>query len=406
MKRIYVALFLVLAASACKRDSGIKPGLGKDLTLNATDLRQATADNTFTFNLLKTVSANSTSGTNLFMSPLSVSMALGMTANGANGQTLKAIDSAMSFKGFTQDDVNSYFNKLVTQLPELDPNTTIKIANSIWYSNKFTPLSDFLQTDTKYFQANVQSLDFNSPASLTTINGWVSGATNGKITKLLDQINPGDVMYLINAIYFKSTWADKFDPSQTQKQDFYLSASNTVQTDFMNGRINFNAYGEQDLSVIELPYSNNKYSMVIAMPGNESVNDLVASLDNGTWQKWMAGLHPNNQTLSMPKFQFSYGTELNQALTSLGMGIAFTPEADFTRINAFGQLDISKVVHRAYVAVDENGTTAAAATSVGIQTTDAAPFVINRPFVFVIREMKTGLILFAGTMNDPTQQGN
>ncbi|HVW13574.1 MAG TPA: serpin family protein [Mucilaginibacter sp.] len=406
MKRIYLVLLVLLALSACKKDN---PGLkaGKDLTLNATQLQQASADNTFTFNLFKTVNAGNTTGQNLFISPLSVSMALGMTANGASGQTLKAIDSAMSFNGFTQDQVNAYFNSLLVQLPELDPNTTVKIANSIWYSDKFSVLPDFLQTNSKYFQAKAQSLDFSSSGATGTINNWVSDATSGKITKLLDQVQPNDVMYLINAIYFKSTWANKFDASQTLKMNFYLSGNNAVQADFMNGRINFNATGDENAYVIELPYSNNKYSMVIAEPASgKTVNDLVAALDNTTWQKWMSDLHPNNQPLSMPKFQFSYGTDLNNALTSSGMGIAFTPQADFTRINQAGGLDISKVLHKACIAVDENGTTAAAATLVGIQVTDAAPVILNRPFIFVIREMKTGLILFAGIMNDPTQSGS
>ncbi|MFB9843091.1 serpin family protein [Mucilaginibacter ginsenosidivorans] len=411
MKRVLLPLSLVavlFVIASCKKDSKKpSPDTGINLSLNATEQQQAAGDNAFTFNLFKTVAASSTNGTNLFISPLSVSMALGMTANGANGQTLTDMRSTLGFNDFSEDQVNSYYNKLVTQLPQLDPNTTLKIANSIWYDKKFSVLPQFIKTDSTYFNARVQSLDFKAPASVTTINDWVSNQTNGKIKELLQEISDDEVMFLVNAIYFKSTWKSKFDPANTRKLPFYNDGTNSVQADFMQDDISYNAYTDNNVQLIELPYSNEKYSMVIALPNeNKTLADLIPMLNSDNWNDWVSKLSPTKRSIYIPKFTFTYSVNLNSTLTNLGMGVAFTKAADFTRINPAGNLLITKVLHKAYVGVDESGTEAAGATSVGVGTTTAQqPMLVNKPFVFVIREMKTGLILFTGTVNDPTQSG-
>jgi serpin B len=412
MKRIYpssVLLFLILFVASCNKSS-VKPDLGQgiNLALNAAEQQNATADNAFTFNLFKTVQAGNSDGSNLFLSPLSVSIALGMVNNGANGATLGAINNTLGFTSFSQDEVNGYFNKLITDLPKLDPNTTLNIANSIWYRQGFSILPQFLKTDSSYFHANIQSLDFSNSSSVNTINNWVNTQTHGKIPTIIDQIPPGDVMYLINAIYFKSIWDSKFDQGLTQNQAFHLPDQSTVQASFMKGKVNYNFHYVESGTVIELPYINKKFSMVIVMPNSTtSLGSLVAGLDTASWNNWVGGLTPNNAEIIMPKFKFGYSILLNNDLIKLGMGNAFSLLADFTRINAGGGLNISKVQHKAFVAVDETGTQAAAATSVSIQATDVLnppSITIDHPFLFVIREMKTGLILFAGIMNNPLQQ--
>ena len=215
-------------------------------------------------------------------------------------------------------------------------------------------------------------------------------------------------MFLINAIYFKSVWKTKFDAAQTHQLPFYTPGNAVVQTDFMNGNINGNFYSDDKAKVLELPYANVKYSMVIIMPNGGTLPNLVSGLDSATYQNWISKLTPATYPVSVPKFKFSYSILLNNALSDLGMSIAFTKEADFTRINPAGNLYISKVQHKAFVAVDETGTEAAAATSVGVTAT-SAPLVsynIDHPFIFIIREMDTGLILFAGTVNNPLQTGS
>ena len=412
MKRIHLLpglLLLVFLIVSCGK-SMVKPKLdtGINLDLNATEQQNAAADNVFTFNLFKTIQATSTNNVNLFTSPLSVSIALGMTGNGAKGATLESINNTLGFGGFSQDEVNGYFNKLITELPKVDPNTTLNIANSIWYKQGFSVLPQFITTDSTYFHAKIQALDFGSSSATNTINNWVSDQTHGKIPTITEQVSPDDIMYLINAIYFKSVWATKFDQGQTHNQAFYLPDNSTVQASFMQGKVNYKRYAGSDATVVELPYINNKFSMVIISPNsNTTLSNLAANLDTVTWHKWMSGLLQQNGDVIMPKFKFSYNILLNDALSRLGMGNAFSDAADFTGINPFGGLHISKVQHKAFVAVDETGTEAAAATSVVIELTASQPtppVTIDHPFLFVIREMKTGLVLFAGTMNNPLQQ--
>jgi serpin B len=403
-------LLLCIGIASCKKSSTLSPASkGKDLVLTSLDEQKVTADNAFTLNLFKNINGANTGGTNLFVSPLSVSFALGMTSNGAAGQTLTAFQNTLNFAGLTQAQVNDYYSNLITNLPQLDPNTKLDIANSIWYRQGFSVLPQFLQTDSTYFHAKIQALDFTNPASVNTINSWVNDNTGGKIPTIINQIPGNAVMYLVNAIYFKSTWKESFDVNATRPQPFYLADNSAVQANFMTGKIDFNYYNDNTVSVYELPYSNNKFSMIIILPAQgTSVNQLATGLDQAQWQTWMTSLKPVNNTITLPKFKFSYNDTLNSALTDLGLGVAFSDNANFSLINNGVPLKISQVVHKAFVETDESGTTAAAATSVGIVAliATASPPVINHPFIFAIREMSSGLILFAGTVNNPLLPGS
>jgi serpin B len=405
---ILVLLFTIFLSACKKSNGGFVPNLGpgKNLVLTAAEKQKASGDNSFTLKLFKNLDSANTTSANLFVSPLSVSFALGMTSNGANGQTLTAFKNTLGFGNLSQADVNTYYNNLITNLPQLDPNTTINIANSIWYRQGFSVLPQFLQTNTSYFNAQIAALDFsNVTSSLNTINNWVNTETHGKIPSIISQISNDDEMFLVNAIYFKSAWKEKFDAANTASLPFYAT-SGQVNASFMDGKIDFNRYDDDNVDVFELPYSNSKYSMVIAMPAlGTSVSQLESGLDSAKWQTWVNGLHAANSELKVPKFTFSYGVNLNTPLTSLGLGIAFSKLADFTGISSAGGLLITSVAHRAFIDVDESGTTAAAATSVtvGISAVlNVPPTVIDRPFIFFIREMSSGIILFVGTVNNPT----
>jgi len=331
-----------------------------------------------------------------------------MTSNGANGTTLDAFKNTLNFAGLTQAQVNDYYNNLITNLPQLDPNTTLDIANSIWYKQGFNPEAQFLQTDSSNFHAQIQALDFSNPTAVNTINNWVSQNTKGYIPTILNSIPGNAVMYLVNAMYFKSSWEESFDATKTKPLPFYLDDNSTIQASFMTGNIDFNYYTDLKANVYELPYSNSKYSMVIVTPANgNSLSQLAAGLDSAQWKTWTANLRQGKGTVTMPKFTFSYGANLNSALSDLGLGIAFSDNADFSLISP-AKLKISQVIHKAFVDVDESGTTAAAATSVGVVTSIAGPAfnpTINHPFIFAIREMSSGLILFVGVVNNPTLKG-
>jgi serine protease inhibitor len=407
MRKLTLLSIGILAMAACKK-GGVDPinnGPGKDLVLSATEQQQVGPGNAFTLKLFKADFGTLAENQNLIISPLSVSFAMGMTSNGANGQTLTDIRKTMEFDSFTEAQVNSYYQNLITNLPTLDPNTTLKIANSIWYANNFTPLPAFIKTNTDFYTAEVKALDFNDrTGSVNAINGWVSEKTNNKIPKIIAQISDGARMYLINAIYFKSSWKKRFDAAKTYKAPFHLSGGSTVQTDFMtNNDVDLKAAFDNDATVVELPYSNSKYSMVMIMP-DEDVKAYALGLDSTKWNLLMGKLTGTRSTITMPKFKFSYGIDLKDILESLGMSIAFSDHADFSRISSTG-LTITEVKHKAYIDVNEDGTEAAAATSVGMGLT-AAPtknIILDKPFIFAIREMKTGLILFAGVVSDPTK---
>ncbi len=411
MKNLFyllIATLFVLGIASCKKGSNIKPGKGIELNLSATQLQQASGNNDFTFNLLRSVSKANTSGSNLMLSPLSVSMDLGLTSNGAHGTTLDSIRTTLGFGNFSQDEVNSYYNKLINDLPQLDPNTTLKIANSIWYRQTYSVLPSFLETGKTSYLANIQALDFTNQASVNTVNNWVSDQTNGKIKKVISSINDGDIMFLINAIYFKSIWANKFNTASTKPSNFLLTDNSEIETNFMNAEIPCNFYTGTDATVLELPYSNNKYSLVMAMPAaGQTLNNFVSSLNSSSWQTLTSRLASGSAQVSVPKFQFSYASSLKNSLSAMGMGIAFSKVADFTNINPAGNLQITDVMHNTFISVDETGTEAAAVTTVTVGTTAVLlnQIKIDHPFFFAIREMKSGLILFAGTVVNPAQSG-
>ncbi|SMC95598.1 serpin family protein [Pedobacter africanus] len=405
-------LFLIIAvlmlnATSCKKNN--KPSAeGKELILTEREQQKAEADNAFTFKLFKETLSKPLAGKNLMLSPLSVSMALGMTSNGSNGTTLESIRNTMEFKGFTETELNSYYHKIITELPQLDPKASLKIANSIWCRNTFSPLPAFLKVNADNYNAAVEGLDFSNPAAKDKINNWVNTSTNGKIPTIIESIGPSIVMYLINAVYFKSEWKYKFDKNRTAKSDFSLGDGSKIQTDFMVAKADVNYLSSADAVLYELPYGNEKYSMVIALPAaNTGINELAISITTTKWKNWMTGLRKIGAEIKMPKFKFSYESKLNDPLINLGMGIAFgkNGSADFSRISAGGGLQIDEVKHKTFIEVNESGTEAAAVTSVGIELTSApgvaTPILIDRPFVFAIREMKTGLILFTGIINNP-----
>lgn len=413
MRKATLIALMCLSAGfvSCKKGNNTQPKLsaGKNLILTPLEQQKATTDNAFSFKLYNAIGAGDNTTQNVLISPLSVSFALAMTSNGANGETLASIRNAMDFTGFSQADLNTYYNNLITNMPGLDPNTTLNIANSIWYKQGADVLSPFIAVNTNSYKAKVQALDFNSASAVETINNWVSNETKGKIPTIINNIPPNAFMYLINALYFKSTWNEKFDASATTPASFYLADGSTVQSQFMHGTVSANVYHDSNVSVIELPYSNEKYSMVVVEPSSTTtLKDLTAGLDSAKWAGWMSGLSSDKIQIALPKFSFSYSLLLNDALKSLGMGVAFSDMADFSNISTT-RLQISAVQQKTFVAVDETGTTAAAVTSVGISTSaapvDPVSYTIDRPFIFVIREMNTGLILFTGELNNPILKG-
>ncbi|MDE0685213.1 MAG: serpin family protein [Candidatus Poribacteria bacterium] len=347
---------------------------------------------------------------NIFISPLSISIALAMTLNGASGETEQAMANTLQLQGLGSEAINPGYAGLRQALQVADPKVILTIANSLWARQNVPFKQDFLQRNTQFFGAEVSTLDFTDPNTLPTINQWVNTNTNGKITKILDEINPNMVLFLINAIHFKGTWQTEFDPSHTRDGIFHLATGAEKQIPMMTrtGEYPYYENYEEKFQAISLPYGDGRMSMYIFLPYRESdLNTFLDGLNTENWENWISQFHEQEVFLSMPKFKLEYEKMLNNPLQSLGMGIAFASGlADFSRmadLEVLGQnLYIGEVLHKAVVEVNEEGTEAAAVTSVGIRATSAPPaFIANRPFFFAIRDNETKTVLFMGSVVDP-----
>lgn len=349
---------------------------------------------------------------NIFISPLSISMALTMTYNGAEGTTREAMTKTLNFGSMSLEEVNQEYSNLIGSLENADQSVKIMIGNSVWMKKEFEPIvnSSFLDRVKTSYNGDIFTRDFGDAQTVNEINGWVVERTEGKIQEIIQKLDPNLVMLLINAIYFKGEWMTKFDEEETQSQDFFLSEGNTVKVDMMSTSGNFSYYSGKNCQVVRLPYGRDKIAMYIFLP-NESVplDSFIANLNQTTHDEYLNRLGPvPNFAVKLPKFEVEYGVKrLNSVLEKLGMEIAFKPyEANFSDIasTAPENLYISYVDHKAIVEVNEQGTEAAATTSVGIGLTSLPPsFTVNRPFFFEIRDDRSGSILFMGKILNPTE---
>jgi len=397
---------LLLCAAACAgptEQSGPPPLLpGLPRSLSSAEQRIVSAGNQFAFDLFRAVQRTQP-GENLFLSPTSASMALGMTLNGAAGTTLDSMRVALAMAGAPIGEINAGYRSLIDLLRGLDARVEFAIAISIWARQGMPFAPAFLEAGKTTFDAEIRAMDFAAPATLTTINQWVSDQTRGKIPTIVDQIEPDNVMFLINAIYFKGAWRLAFDPAKTRSLPFQSAdgASRNVPTMRLDPEPLRHASAEGH-EVVELLYGNGAFVMTLVLPAaGRSLTELTEGLDAGRWAEWTGALAEHKLGLALPKFKLEYKRELKDDLSALGMRVAFDPDrADFSAMlggPVAGNLYISKVIQKTFVDVNEEGTTAAAATSVGISVT-SAPLTIqfDRPFLFAIRERHSGTILFVG----------
>jgi len=359
------------------------------------------ASNRFTFDLLGQANRP---GENLFLSPLSASMALGMTLNGAAGETWNQMRGVLGFGNLTQEEINASYESLIDLLVGLDPAVETAIGNSVWTRRGFPVNAGFLDSVRETFGAEVAELDFANPAASARINEWVKAATNGRIEDIVPAVIPVSVvMYLINTIYFKGAWTHRFDPSDTRDERFHLDDGSTRTMPLMTFHREL-PYQENDrFQAVDIPYGGRAFSMTVLLPGRGvTVDSLAASLDAAEWEDIAAGFSDTELLLYLPRFRLPYERKLNDDLAALGMIDAFDRRADFTRLSPVTGLFISEVKQKSWVDVNEEGTEAAAATVVEIRETSAGPVVrADRPFLFFIRERLSGTILFAGKLASP-----
>ncbi len=409
---------LLLAGCDVFTGPGDSPGPAPDQitelprALSSAELAMLDASNAFGFDLLQEIVRSAPDSTH-FLSPLSASMALGMTMNGAAGETLDAMRKTLRFHGLSQEEINASYRELIKLFRGLDPEVSFRIANSVWHREDLTPREAFASAVRESFDAEVRGLNFSAPETPSIVNRWVDEQTEGLIQEIVDDPIPNDmVMYLINAMYFQGDWRNRFDPDRTHDDDFHLPDGSTATARFMTRSGGFEVGWTPDLTVVELPYGGDAFAMTVLVPAEpDELPELVESLDPASWDELVSNVTTADSEVQLffPRFTVEWERELDPHLQDLGMGIAFIEcQADFSGLFETGAQcpHISEVKQKSFVDVDEEGTEAAAVTSVGVRVTSAGPptsIRVDRPFLFAIRERLSGTILFMGTMSEVPQ---
>ncbi len=402
----YVAVtFLAVVLAACGTDDGVEPILELPRPLTSQEQAVVGASNTFGLDLFRRVHAGETHP-NVFLSPVSASMALGMTMNGTASETWTGMREALRFGTLSQSEINESYRGLVDLLLDLDPRVEIGVGNSIWTRLGFPVKQSFYDVVKEYFDAEAREMDFTDPATKDTINAWIQDATKGLIEKGIDEISEADKVFLINAIVFDGRWTAEFDEEDTRPATFTRSDESTVQVQMMHMDADLPYARTDRYTAVELGYGGGAFAMLVVLPRYDvGLADLVASLDDAAWADLVAALDTAEVELGLPKFTIEYDAYLNDPLVAMGMDSAFSPAADFSGLTPVDSVCIQYVRQKSYVEVDEAGTKAAAVTVVSVGLTSAGPMLYaDRPFLFAIRERHSGTILFLGTIGDPTAE--
>lgn len=407
---IFVTIAAILSSASCEKGNS---DLDKELPdpikieLRGSEAEMVKSDQQFAIEFFANVFNEEAAelDKNFMISPLSLSMALAMTWNGADGETKAVMQKVLKLDGYTDQEVNEYYEKLREALLKTDPSTKLAIANSIWTNKNIKIKDDFIRLNNEYFNSTVESVDFSDANSVKLMNKWAADNTNNLITHVLDKTNPNALMYLMNALYFKGIWTSEFNSRNTSSKPFYSEDGQTKNVDMMHQKSSFKYNENQTMQIVELPYGNQAFSMIVLLPkeGNK-LADVTQELQNSnSWGNLVSGLRSTQVDLYLPKFKTEYSRVLNDVLEKMGMGIAFEPgAADFSRMTDADAF-ISFVEQFTYINTDEVGTEAAAVTVVGIEPTSYQPdttatFNANRPFIYIIRENSTGSILFMGAV--------
>lgn len=385
-----------------------------DTLAEEVDPELVTANTEFALNLFDELCANSPDS-NVFISPLSISTALTMAYSGSDGTTEEAMRTTLGYNDLTKVEIETGYENLLTSLAGVDNKVQLSIANSVWVQEDFDEVvyEEYKETLETHYKSEYYARPFNQ-ATVNELNDWVNEKTKEKIDKILDEISQDNVMFLLNAIYFKADWTSQFEKSDTQKRDFTLTDGTIVLVDTMAQKEDFKYINRTNYAACRLPYGREQVAMYIFLPDRDvELDDWMETLDPESLDESIDGMHKvTDLKLRLPKFKFEYGKKrLNDVLSDMGMDIAFEPyEANLSKIADVSpqNLYIDFVDHKALIEVDEEGTVAAAVTNIGISLTSAAPsetrFYVDRPFFFIIRDDRTGTILFMGRITNPLDE--
>lgn len=351
---------------------------------------------------------------NFMFSPYSLNIALSMTWNAAKGETKEGIEKALGYEPNYGEAVNAYQKKIATALVKTDPSTKLSIANSIWYRQTAKLKATFEEIGKKWYDAEVNGVDFLDANTKNLMNRWCENKTNGLIKKVIERTSKEDMMYLMNALYFKGVWAEDFEfkKTDTKQEDFTLENSTKVKVPMMYQKSLMNYTEDEVFSAVSLPYGNGAYSMVILLPKeNKTFSEMITHLKQSDVLSDKLNMHKKAEvSLYLPKFKFEYNIVLNDILKTLGMDKAFANDADFSNAFEAESLKVSEVKQFTYIEVNEKGTEAAAVTTVGFVGTSAPVvqkeiiFRADKPFAFFIQENSAGAILFMGKVGNPNKE--
>jgi len=404
---IIFTLLSVMILSSCK-ELPEEPQEYEQIKLDLKSQEIVNNSNDFGISLFKEIVSEK--GTkNIMISSLSVSQALGMTWNGARGTTRDEMTEMLGFSVENEKELNESNKTIREALMNADNMVNMNIANSIWYRNSFSVSQGFVDVNKKYYDAEVKGMNFDDKeGSKKTINGWVKEKTAGKIPEIIDDISSDDVMFLINAVYFKGKWKYEFKKDDTVDEPFRFADGHTADVKMMTQQADLDYFEAADCRGVALPYGNGHFRMVVVLPDEDvTLKDVVSGLDDYTLSGYINSMQQQGVNIKLPGFTFKCKLELKAPLTALGMKTAFTDHADLSGIGTPSNLTVSGVKHKTFIEVNEEGTEAAAVTSVTVGVTSigpgggAVPFIVNRPFLFLIQEKDTGAVLFMGQVYEP-----
>lgn len=399
-------LFTLLFMSCSKNDEPLpKDPVPIDLTQDQVALIES--GNSFAFDIFNRVLESAGENENVMISPLSISYALSMTVNGANGETRDDMLEALRLKGISVDGINNSYKNLTRALLSVDKRVLMSIANSVWIENDFTVKKTFTDILTDFYDADAKTFDINDASAPDKINTWIEDKTNGLIKKMIDKLNDNTVMLLINAIYFKGKWKSQFDESKTIPMPFYKSAGNQINVPMMKQKTDFKVYAGNGFAMAEFPYGQGNFVMDVILPDEPGgLSNAIASLSDESFTAWLNQMNARETDVSFPRFKYGFKKKLKDVLSDMGMGIAFTDAADLSNITDKYDLLINDVTHQTFIETNEEGTEAAAATVVDIGVTSMPPaalvFKMDHPFIYIIRESTTNSIIFMGRLVDPS----
>jgi serpin B len=330
-----------------------------------------------------------------------------MTLNGAAGATETAMEQVLALTDWDPADINGANRTLLDSLASTGRGIELSIANSLWLRDGFPFHRDFVERCTEFFSAHVENgLDADR------INAWVKEKTREKIPNIIDAVKPEDIAYLINAVYFKGIWSRQFDPDRTKEDVFHITAERSAKVPLMRQSGEYRYCEEAGFQAVALPYGDGAFAMYLFLPAPGSdLDSFLGGLSVETWDATMKRFAMREGSIALPRFRCEYAASLVDPLAALGMEIAFSPRADFSRMCDLsrGNVSIADVIHKTFVEVNEEGTEAAAATAVKMKLTAAMPtqrpftMIVDRPFFFAIRDEGSGAILFMGSITDPTR---